>query len=69
MDEPITKIISNRLHIKLGQFTQEELDLVFRKIKNRKDTGSNEIPLKYGRQGNSTTYCSYTAMPYTTRTQ
>ena len=30
-DEPITKIISNQLDIKLGQFTQE-LDLVLRKI-------------------------------------
>ena len=33
--EPITKIISKQLHIKLGQFTQEEL----RKIKNRKAAG------------------------------
>ena len=32
MDEPITKIISNQLDIKLGQFTQEELDLVLRKL-------------------------------------
>ena len=39
--EPITKIISNQLHIKLGQFTQEELDSVLRKIKNRK---AAEIP-------------------------
>ena len=26
MDEPITKIISNHLNIKLGHFTQEELN-------------------------------------------
>ena len=34
--EPITKIINNQLGIKLGQFPQEELDSVLRKIKNRK---------------------------------
>ena len=32
MHKPITKIISNQLDIKLGQFTQEELDSVLRKI-------------------------------------
>ena len=44
MHEPITKIISNQLDIKLGQFTKEELDSVFRKIKNRKAAGLDEIP-------------------------
>ena len=34
--EPITRIISKQLDIKLGPFTQEELDSVIRKIKNRK---------------------------------
>ena len=43
MDEPITKIVSNQLDIKLGQFTQEELDSVLRKIKNRKVAGLDEI--------------------------
>ena len=43
-DEPIVKIISNQLDIKLGQFTQEELDLVLRKNKNRKAAGLHEIP-------------------------
>ena len=38
------KIISNQLNIKLGQFTQEELDSVLRKIKNRKAAGLDEIP-------------------------
>ena len=42
--EPITKIMSNQLEIKLGQFTQEELNSVLRKIKNRKATGLDEIP-------------------------
>ena len=42
--EPITRIISKQLHIKLGQFTQEELDSVLRKIKNRKAAGLDEIP-------------------------
>ena len=42
--EPITRIISKQLDIKLGPFTQEELDLVLRKIKNRKAEGLDEIP-------------------------
>ena len=35
--EPISRIISKQLDIKLGPFTQEELDSVLRKIKNRKE--------------------------------
>ena len=42
--EPITRIISEQLKIKLGPFTQEELDSVLRKIKNRKAAGLDEIP-------------------------
>ena len=42
--EPITRIISNELDIKIGPFTQEELDSVLRKIKNRKAAGLDEIP-------------------------
>ena len=41
--EPITRIISKQLDIKLGPFTQEELDFVHRKIKNRKAAGLDEI--------------------------
>ena len=44
MHEPITKIINNQLDIKLGQFTQEELESVLRKIKNRKAARLDEIP-------------------------
>ena len=44
--EPTTWIITKRLDIKLGQFTQEELDSLLRKIKNRKATGLDEIPPK-----------------------
>ena len=63
--EPITRIISKQLDIKLGPFTQGELDSVLRKIKNRKAAGLDEIPRKYGRPDNSTTYCSDTATQYT----
>ena len=42
--EPIIRIISKQLDIKLGPFTQEELDSVLRKIKNRKAAGLDEIP-------------------------
>ena len=44
--EPINRIISKQLDIKLGPFTQEELDSVLRKIENRKTAGLEEIPLK-----------------------
>ena len=44
--EPITNIIIKQLDIKLGPFTQEELDSVLRKIKNRKAAGLDEIPPK-----------------------
>ena len=43
-DEPIKTIINNQLDIKPGQFTQEELDVVQTKIKNRKAAGLDEIP-------------------------
>ena len=42
--EPITRIISKQLDIKLRPFTQEELDSVLRKIKNTKAAGLDEIP-------------------------
>ena len=44
MHEPIMKIISNQLGIKLGQFKQEELYSVQRKIKNNKAAGFDETP-------------------------
>ena len=65
MHEPIPRIISKQLDIKLGPFTQEELDSVLRKIKNRKLQGWTKLPRKYGRPDNSTTYCSDTATQYT----
>ena len=42
--ELIRRIISKQLDIRLGPFTQEELDSVLRKIKNRKAAGLDEIP-------------------------
>ena len=41
--EPVTRIISKQLDIKLGPFTQE-VNSVLRKIKNRKAAGLDEIP-------------------------
>ena len=40
------KIICNPLDIKLGQFMQEELDSILKKIKNRKAAGLDEILLE-----------------------
>ena len=42
--EPIIRIIRKQLDIKLGPFTQEELDLVLRKIKNMKAAVLDEFP-------------------------
>ena len=42
-NEPITRIISKQLDIKLGPFTKEELESVLRKIKTRKAAGLDEI--------------------------
>ena len=42
--EPITRIITKQLDIKLGPFTPEEHDPVLSKIKDRKAAGLNEIP-------------------------
>ena len=42
--EATTRTISKQLDIKLGQFTQETLDSVLRKIKNRKAARIDEIP-------------------------
>ena len=44
MHEQIMRIISKQLDNKLGQFTQEELDPVLKKIKNRKAAELDEIP-------------------------
>ena len=64
--EPITRIISKQLDIKLGPFTQEELDSVLRKkLKIGKLLGWTRFPQKYRRLDNSTIYCSDTATQYT----
>ena len=42
--EPITRINSKQLDIKLGQFTQEELDSVLIEIENRNAARLEEIP-------------------------
>ena len=63
--QPITRIISKQLDIKIGPFTQEELDSVLKKLKIGKLQGWTKFPRKYGRPDNSTTYCSDTATQYT----
>ena len=42
--ETVTRIKSKQFDTKLGSFTQEELDFVLRKIKNREAAGLDEIP-------------------------
>ena len=61
--EPITRIISKQLDIKLGPFTQEELDSVLRKLKMGKPQGLMKFPQKYGRP-DILTYCSDTVTQF-----
>ena len=51
MDEPTEEIIHVQLDIKLGQFMEEELDVVQKKLKTEKLQASKYF-LKYRRQGN-----------------
>ena len=67
--EPITKIISKQLDIKLGKFMQEELDCVRRKIKIEQQQALIKYSQKYRRPGNLTIYCSNTVLPYIIKTQ
>ena len=43
-DKPFEEIIDGQLDIKLGQFTEKELDAVLKKIKRRKAAGLDDIP-------------------------
>ena len=43
-NKTITKIINNQLDIKLGDFTQEKIDLVRTKSNKRKAAGLDKIP-------------------------
>ena len=54
------------LIIKPGQFKQEEFDVVQTKTKNKKI--SIKYLTNYGKEGNSTAYCTDTSTPYITRT-
>ena len=62
--EPIARIISKQLDIKLGSFTLEELDAVLKKLKIGKPQGLLKFPQKYGKADNSMTYCSDTVMQF-----
>ena len=42
--EPINRIISKQLDIKLGPLSLQKIDSVLRKFKNRKAAGLDEIP-------------------------
>ena len=61
------KFIYGQLDIKLGQFTQEELDVVLTKIESRTITELYEIHPYYGRQENLMTYFFNFAMPSITK--
>ena len=61
--EPITRIISKQLAIKLGPFTLKKNSTRFlEQLKIGKLQGWTRFPQKYGRPDNSMTYCSDTAM-------
>ena len=52
LDEPTKEIIHDQLDIKVGQFTEEKLDTVQKKLKVEKLQVLMNYPLKYGRQQN-----------------
>ena len=55
-EKPIPKIINSQLKIQQGQFTQEELNVVLRKLKEEKLQASAKYLQKYGRQENLMSY-------------
>ena len=68
-DNPITKIINNRLDIKQGEFSQEDLNVVQIKSKIEKLPVLMKYPQKYQRKVNSMTYYFDTAPPFIRRIQ
>ena len=62
--EPITRIISKQLDIKLRPFTVEELWSALGKIKNRNAVGLHEIPPEVWRTYHSMTYYSDSLMQF-----
>ena len=57
--EPIQKIINSHLNIKLGQFTEEELDAVLKK-NTRKTADLDEIPHEIPQENLTTFFSDYT---------
>ena len=55
-NKPINKIIYSQLDIKLGHFMVEELDVVLKKIRNKKAAGLNKIPSEIWKTRNLMTY-------------
>ena len=50
-DRAIEKIIDQELPIKTGQFEEQELDIVLKKMKNKKAAGLDEIPPEVWKTG------------------
>ena len=59
--EPITRIISKQLDIKLGPFTKKNSARFLEKLKIGKPQGLTRFPQKYGRPDSLPIYCSDTA--------
>ena len=62
--EPITRIISKQLDIKLGRSLKKNSTRFLEKLKQGKLQGWTRFSQKYGRPDNSTICCSDTAMQY-----
>ena len=50
-DSTIEKVIEHELEIKIGPFNELELDLVLKKLKNKKAAGLDGIPIEVWKTG------------------
>ena len=66
-DQPIQQIIDNELPIKKGPFSEEELETVLKKLKNKKAPGLDEIPPEVWKTRRFNDISLNLAIPYKTK--
>ena len=64
-DSTIEKVIEHELEIKTGPFNELELDLVLKKLKNKKAAGLDGIPSEGWKLENLNTFYYIIVMKYT----
>ena len=63
-DSTIEKVIEHELEIKTGPFNELELDLVLKKLKNKKAAGLDGIPPEIWKTGTFNNLLLYIVMKY-----